>query len=161
MISYKIKKILIVLDYDPAALKVSDVGFKLAKDKEAEVILLHVIINLITYSLTYLKMQPLKFESIEDLKKISHNFTLKSKRHLGENMIQSIVKEGEFATSIFNSAEEMAVDVIVMGSQSTKWLEEMVMGKITHEALQQINIPLIIVPNGKQDKMNTLISLVD
>jgi len=60
MIQDKIKKVLIAMDYDPIALKVADVGFSMAKEMGAEVILLHIIMNLMTYSLTYLKMGSLK-----------------------------------------------------------------------------------------------------
>jgi nucleotide-binding universal stress UspA family protein len=131
----------------------------MAKAMDAEVVLLHVIINLVTYSLTYLKMDPLKLDSVEDLKQASQNFIEKSKRHLGDNMIQTIVKEGDFAASILNTANEMDVDIIVMGSHSTKWLEEIVMGRVTNEVLQQTNISLLIIPTRKQNRINTLISL--
>lgn len=155
----KIKKVLIALDYDPTALKVAEVGFNMAKAMGAEVVLLHVISNFVTYSLTYLKMNPLKLDSVADLKQASQDFIEKSKLHLGENMIQTIVKEGDFAVSILNTAKEMAVDIIVMGSHSTKWLEEIVMGRVTNQVLQQTAIPLFIVPTRRQDKTNTFISL--
>lgn len=153
------KKMLIALDYDPTALKVAEVGFTMAKAMDAEVVLLHVIINFVTYSLTYLKMEPLKLDSVDDLKQASQDFIEKSKRHLGDNMIQTIVKEGDFAASILNTASEMNVDIIVMGSHSTKWLEEIVMGRVTNEVLQHTDIPLLIIPTRKRNKINTLISL--
>jgi nucleotide-binding universal stress UspA family protein len=53
----------------------------------------------------------------------------------------------------------MAVDIIVMGSHSTKWLEEIVMGRVINEVLQHTDIPLIIIPTRKYDRINTLISL--
>jgi nucleotide-binding universal stress UspA family protein len=159
MIHDKVKRILIALDYHPTALKVAEVGFTMAKAMGAEVVLLHVIMNMLTYSLTYLEMGPLKLESVKDLEQASQDFLEMSKRHLGDNMIQTIVKQGDFAISILNTAKEMAVDIIVMGSHSTKWLEEIVMGRVTNEVLQQTSIPLLIIPTRKQDKMNTLISL--
>jgi len=159
MIQNKIKRILIAMDYHPTALKVAEVGFKMAKAMKAEVVLLHVVINMLTYSLTYLEMDPLKLESLKDLKQASQDFLEKSKKHLGDNMIQTIVKDGDFAVSILNTARELAVDIIVMGSHSTKWLEEVVMGRVTNEVLQKTKIPILIIPTKKRDNENTLISM--
>jgi nucleotide-binding universal stress UspA family protein len=153
------KKVLIALDYDPTSLKVAEVGFDIAKAMDAEIILLHVIINLVTYSLTYLKMDPLKLDTVQDMKQASQDFVEKSKLFLGDNMIQTIVKEGDFAESILHTANDMAVDMIIMGSHSTKWLEEIVMGRVTNDVLQQTKIPILIVPTRRQKEKSTLISL--
>ena len=159
MIQDKIKRVLIALDYDPTALKVANKGFTMAKEMGAEVILLHVIMNLVTYSLTYLKMDPLRLKSISDFKEASQDFLDIPKHRLENNMIQSIVKQGDFAVSILNAAKEMAVDLIVMGSHSSMWLEEIVMGRVTNEVLQQTRIPILIIPTKRRGKPYTFISL--
>ena len=155
----KNKKVLIALDFDPSALKVANIGFTLAKSMGAEVILLHVIINMLTYTLTYLKMGPMKLNSIEDFKLASKVFLDKSKLHPEVTMNQIIVKQGQFAESLLHAAKEMAVDIIVMGSHSSIWLEEIVMGRITNEILQQTQIPILIIPKNKNEKLHTFISL--
>jgi len=155
----RIKKVLIVLDYDKSALKVAEVGFNMAKKMGAEVILLHVIINMVTYSLSYLKMGQLQLESIEDMNIISKYFIDKSKLNSGNSMIQSVVKQGDFAVTLLDDAKKMAVDVIIIGSHNTIWLEEIVMGRVTKEELQQTRIPILIVPTKKHDKLYTFISL--
>lgn len=159
MIKDKIKKVLIALDYDHTALNVADVGFTFAKAMGAEVILLHVILNLMTYSLTYLKMDSLATESVRDLKIASQDFLHKPDLNNENNITHIVVKQGDFAVSVLNSAKEMAVDIIVMGSHSSMWLEEVVMGRVTNEVLQQTAIPLLIIPTRKLDKSNTFISL--
>lgn len=161
MANDKIKKVLIALDYDHTALNVADAGFTFAKAIGAEVILLHVMLNLLTYSLTYLKMDPLKAESVKDLKKASQDFLHKPKLNNQKNMIHTVAKQGDFAVSMLNAAKEMAVDIIVMGSHNSMWLEEVVMGRVTNEVLQQTAIPLLIIPTRKPDKSNTIISLGD
>ena len=159
MIQDKIKRELIALDYDPTALKVADRGFTMAKEMGAEVILLHIIMNLVTYSLTYLKMDTLKLKSVSDLKEASQDFLDIPKQRPGKNMIQTIVKQGDFAVSLLNEAKEMAVDLIIVGSHNSIWLEEIVMGRVTNEALQQNRIPILIIPTKKHGKPYTFISL--
>ena len=73
----------------------------------------------------------------------------KSKQHLGDKTIQTIVKEGDFANSILATAKEMKADLIVIGSHSRKWLENVLMGSVTEEVLHNTLIPLLIVPTKK------------
>jgi len=53
----------------------------------------------------------------------------------------------------------MTADIIIMGSQSSRWLEEIVMGRVTNELLQQTKIPILILPTKKNEKLFTYISL--
>lgn len=76
----KIKKVLIALDYGPTAQKVAEAGFSLAKSMGAEIILVHVILDLVYYSLSYLNMGPLQLESVEELKDASQKFLNKTLR---------------------------------------------------------------------------------
>jgi len=157
----KIDKILIALDFDPSSVKVAEAGFNLAKAMDAKVVLLHVKIQLVNYSLTYKKLGALNLESIEDLEVAAQNFIENSKNNLDESLIRTIVKEGDFAVSILDAAKEMKVDVIVIGSHSTRWVEEIVQGRVTNRVLQQSKIPLLIIPTSKNDKTNTFISQVN
>jgi nucleotide-binding universal stress UspA family protein len=153
------ERILIALDYDPTAQKVAEAGYSLAKAMAAEIILLHVISDAVYYSSSeyspmlgfegYIDMGPLQFNSDDALKKVSRLFLDKSKRHLGDTNIQTQVKEGDFAESILKTAKDSHVDIIVMGSHSRKWLEEIVMGSVTEKVLRHSLIPLLIVPTKK------------
>ena len=150
------KKVLIALDYNPTAQKVAEVGFSMAKSMKAEVILLHVITDPVLYSTAgyspimgfsgYMDMGPIQLESIDGLKNASLQYLEKSKQHLGDKSIQTIVKEGDFADSILETAKELHADIIVVGSHSRKWLENIVMGSVTEKVLHHTSIPLLIIP---------------
>jgi nucleotide-binding universal stress UspA family protein len=155
-----VKKVLIALDYDPTSQKVAEKGFALAKTMGAEVILLHVITDPIYYSspeyspimgFTGLNMAPLQLDNIDGLKKASAYFLEKTKKHLGDETIQAIVQEGDFAESILKTAKENHADLIVMGSHSHKWLEKIVMGSVTENVLNHTTIPLFIIPTKKHN----------
>jgi nucleotide-binding universal stress UspA family protein len=153
------KKILIAMDFHPSATKIIEAGLLMAETMEAKVILLYVKIKLVNYSLIYKKVGSLKLDSMADLELAAHSFLEKSKHHLDNNLIETIVKEGDFAEFFINTAKEMNVDMIVIGSHNAKWLEEIIMGRLTNESLQQNSIPLLIIPTRKNDNRNTLISL--
>ena len=154
------KKVLIALDYDPTAQKVAEQGYSLAKGMGAEVILMHVVNDLNYYTSTdfspimgyggYMdidKFQP----TIEALHAASLHFMEKSKHHLKDEAIQIIVKEGDVADTILETAKEVHANIIVMGSHSRKWLENIVVGSVAKDVLNNSKIPLYIIPTKKHD----------
>jgi nucleotide-binding universal stress UspA family protein len=157
----KIKKVLIALDYNPTAKKVAEVGFSMAKAMNAEVILLHVIADAVYYS--SLEYSPImgfsgktetaayQLDSVDGLKNASQQFLDESKHHLGDKAIITLIKEGDFADAILESAADLHADIIVLGSHSRKWLENIVMGSVTEKVLHHTTVPLFIVPTKKHD----------
>jgi nucleotide-binding universal stress UspA family protein len=152
----KINKVLIALDYDPTAQKVAEVGFSLAKAMGTEIILLHVIADATYYSaLEYSQVEGfanyMDFGSLQQdsMKKTAEHFLDKIKTHLGDKSIKTIAKEGDFAESILKTAKDLHVDIIIMGSHSRRWLENIIMGSVTEEVLHHTTIPLFIIPTKK------------
>lgn len=156
----KIKKVLIALDYDQSAKQVAEQGFSMAKAIGAEVILLHVITDLVYYASTeyspivgftgFSDQSLMQFEPKEGLEKATLQFLGKFKDQLGDENIQIVVKNGDFSKTILQTAKEMHADVIAIGTHSRKWLEDVVMGSVTQEVLHQTTIPLFIIPTGKK-----------
>ena len=161
MKSDKMKKVLIALDYNPTAQKVAEIGFSMAKAMKAEVVLLHVISDPLYYSSVeyspimgfsgYMETAQLQLNNVESLKKASLHYLDKSKTHLGDKTIKTMIAEGDFADSILKAAKELHADIIVMGSHSRKWLENVIMGSVTEKVLHNTSIPLFIIPTKKQN----------
>lgn len=153
------KKILIALDYDPTAQAIAEKGFMLAKAMGAEVTLLHVIADPVYYSSVnyspimgfsgYMDMEPMQTDITEALKKESLVFLEKSKQHLAGDSIKTLVTEGNFADSILVTAKEIDADIIVMGSHSRNWLNDILVGSVTEKVLHSSAVPLFIVPTKK------------
>jgi nucleotide-binding universal stress UspA family protein len=153
-------KILIALDYDPTAQKVAEAGYAYAKSLGAEVTLLHVINEPVLYYSKeyspimgfsgYLEAGKYELDSIEGIKDASHFYLDMVKRHLGDETIKTLVIEGDFSDEILKAAKKLKVDVIVLGSHSKKWLENIVMGSVTEKVLHHTSIPLLIVPTKKR-----------
>jgi nucleotide-binding universal stress UspA family protein len=156
MKNIQMKKVLISLDYDPTAEKVAEMGYALAKEMGAEVYLIHVISNMEYYTSTvyspimgYGDFGNVGLSTVytaEDLKKETQKYLDKSKDHLGDDKIQTIVVEGESADAILSVAAEIHADVIVMGSHSRRWLDKILVGSVTERVLHKSKIPLFIVP---------------
>ena len=156
-----IKKVLIALDYNPTAQKVAEIGYDFAKSLNAEITLLHVVNDETDFvSLGYSPIMGYAgyadnsyahMYDNEGLKKAATHFLEKSKKHLGDENIQTLVKDGEYAETILKTAKLMHSDVIVIGTHSRKWLENTIMGSVTEEVLRHCTIPLFIIPTKKND----------
>jgi len=158
----KTNKVLIALDYDPTAQKVAEAGYLLAKTMGAEVTLIHVIASVDYYSSysileTYPSTGIMGLGSSEaahlfdnSLTEAMTRFLEKSKKHLGDQNIKIVVKEGDFGQAILKTAKELKSDIIVMGSHSRRWLENIIMGSVTEDVLKHTTIPLFIIPTKKK-----------
>ena len=153
------KKILIALDYDPTSQKVIEAGHALGQAMGAEIILLHVIASTIPYtSIKYPKMgfggymniDPKQINLVDNsLRQASDDFLNQSKKHISDNNVQTLVQEGDTAETIIATAKKVNADIIVMGSHSRKWLEQITMGSVTEKVLRSTSIPTLIVPTKK------------
>ena len=153
------KQILIALDYDPTAQKIAEAGFQLAKSMGAEVTLLHVISDPVYYASRdyspimgftgYMDMGVIQKDSAEGLKDASVTYLEKTRKHLGDESIRILVKEGDFAGAIIKSAKEIHADMIILGTHSQKWLEKIVMGSVAEKVLNHTTIPVCLIPTKK------------
>jgi len=150
------KKVLIALDYEPPAQKIAETGYTLAKAMDAEIVLLHVLSDANYYaSLNYFpvmgyegfnNISTLPVENIDDLRKTAQEFLDKSKQHLNDDTITTVIKEGDFAEGIIATAAETNADVIVMGSHGRRGLDKMLMGSVAERVLHKSTVPLFIIP---------------
>lgn len=155
-----INKVLIALDYDPTAQRVAEAGYTLAKSLGAEITLLHVVLDPVYYSTPgyspimgfdgFIETVPMQFNSMEALKNASQVYLERSKQHLGDDAIKILVAEGDSAESILLAAKETHADIVVMGSHSKRWLEEILIGSVTEKVLHHASIPLYIVPTKRK-----------
>lgn len=157
----KPKKVLIALDFDPTAQKVAEAGYLLGKAIGAEIILLHVVADPLHYNAYkhftvmgfsgYDDTIPLILDGTKELKEESLKFLEKSKQHLADPKIKILVEEGDIAESILERARKLKADIIIIGSHSQKWLENIIMGSVAEKILKLSSIPLFIIPTKKRN----------
>ena len=63
--------------------------------------------------------------------------------------MNNLNKDEEVKNSILEAAKEVNADIIVIGSHSRRWLEEILMGSVTEKVLHHTLTPLLIVPTKK------------
>ena len=145
---------------DSTSQRVAETGYILAKTMKAEVNLLHVISNKV-YNYSRQELSHISGNSNElDLDR-SHsdnmdNQTIKvqafldeSKHLLGDRLIKTVIKEGNFCDEIINTGKELEADLIVMGAHGKNSFENTVLGSVTEKVLLKTSIPILIIPNPK------------
>lgn len=150
------KKVLIALDYYPTAQKVAEAGYEIARAMNAQVILLHVTSDASYYSsLNYSpimgfggfnSVDTVQTDNVEELAKVAQGYLNKSKRHLGDKKIQTVVKSGVLGETILNTASEVKADMIVLGTHSRRGLEKILVGSVAENVLRHSSIPVLIIP---------------
>ena len=154
------KKVLIALDYDPSSVKVAEKGYALAKTLGAKIVLIHVLYEPVYYSsLEYspivgfndpMNIGTFRTDTIQGLMEAAQHFLDKTKHHLADESIETILEKGETADSILKVAKKLKADIIVLGTHSRKWLENILMGSVTEHVLKHSTLPLFIVPTKKK-----------
>jgi len=148
----KIKKVLIAIDYDKTAEVVAEVGFKMAKAMNAEITLLHVLYEQPNYYVGTPAVYEFQFEFIESFKVSLLRFLNETKRRLGDDSINTVIKEGQIAQTIVDTAKEINADIIVIGTHSRNWFENIIMGNDAKAILKKTTVPLFIVPINTENK---------
>jgi nucleotide-binding universal stress UspA family protein len=155
------KKILIALDYNPTAQKIAEAGYELAKSMNAQIILMHVVADYTYYSSLdyspimgfdqFSNLGAVQIDSAMELEKAANEYLEKSRTHLGDTSIKTLVKDGDTGDAILEAAENLDVDLIVLGSHSRRGLDKILMGSVAEKVLRHSKIPLFIIPISEKD----------
>lgn len=120
-----------------------------------------------SYSLPYSKsnvlvsmQEKLQKDSLDELQKLKEQAISQSKySHLDIN-IES--RYGSFVSLISKLAEEMAVDIIVMGTKGASGLKEMFIGSNTLEVIHVSHCPVLVIPEKAENtKVNHIAMATD
>lgn len=148
------KKVLITLDYEPSATKVAEEGYKIAQALQAKTMLLHVVADASYYTAS--EYSPIMGFTgfgnldvnnfIQTLKEGAQNFLDESKKHLGDDTIETGIAEGDFATSILEFAKEHEADMIVIGTHGRRGINKLLMGNLAEKVLHDATVPVLVIP---------------
>ncbi len=150
------KKILIAIDYTPAAEKVAEAGYALAKAIRAEVVIVHVITEPAYYAMDYSPIMGYSggytsgtLEMADAIKKEAENFLAAAVKHLNDSSITTKVLEGDTTDAIIEYSKEWNADLIVLGSHSHHGLERLFGTHVASHVLKHSKIPLLAIPTDE------------
>jgi nucleotide-binding universal stress UspA family protein len=152
----EMKKILIALDNNVGAQKVAADGYELSQALHAHTILMHVTSDSTYYSSlnyspimgfdTFSNLDVEQTNAVDELKRTAQDYLDNAKLDLGDETIETVLKEGDYAENILQTAKEVKADIIVVGTHSRKGLDKVLLGSVVEKVLHHTTIPLLIIP---------------
>lgn len=151
------KKVLIAIDYHPVSEKVTNAGYELAQNLNAEVCLIHVMDDVGFYGAQYptfmgydgyTGMVP-DLDVAMEMRNIAEEFMDKAKQHLKDDNVKTHLAEGDTVKSIIQFGEDWGANVLVMGTHSHSVLEKLLLGTVAERILEKTKIPVYLVPVKK------------
>ncbi|MBS1742044.1 MAG: universal stress protein [Bacteroidetes bacterium] len=149
------KKVLITLDYSPAAQIVAETGYSIAQKMDASICIVHVITDAAWYAMDYSPIMGYQGgytsgtnEVLADIKQEAENFLNATAKHLGGSNITTKVLEGETTDAIIEYSKEWNADLIVMGSHSHHGLDRIFGTDVATYILKHAQIPVLAIPTA-------------
>ena len=149
------KKILVALDYSPASKNAFEYALLLAKDLKVELTLLNVVLPITDRG--DLPREIVAFAKANEqhrattlLKKLTTYYPNKdSAKFIQHNVqINYLVKEGIFASTIVQTAEDLGADLIIAGAKSSAIFSKIILGSTVQELIRKTTIPTLVIPEG-------------
>jgi nucleotide-binding universal stress UspA family protein len=139
----KIEKILLPVDGSEHSMNASRYAVDLAKQTEAEIVLIHC------YSSFPTMMEGKVFdESISDELKAAANKVLGPYQELlkkSDVPFTNEIIEGPTAEAINTVAKNEKCDIIIMGSRGCSDIKGLLLGSVTHRVLQTAPCPVLVI----------------
>lgn len=148
--------VLIALDNNAGAMRIAGLGYELAEALHAHTILLHVTSDATYYSsLNYTpilgydhfsNLDVVQSDTVSKLKNTAWDYLGNVKKNLGDETIETVIKEGDYTENILQMASDMKADIIVMGTHSRKGLDKVLLGSVAENVLHLATVPMFIIP---------------
>lgn len=144
------KKILVPVDFSNHAKYALEVASTIAKKQNAEIILLHML-GLSQAHLTKNEGEEVA-EAIYYMKLAEKRFNdLKSQPFLEGVSVSEIVQNYKDFNEINEVANELGIDLIIMGSHGSKGFSEVFVGSNTEKVVRTSEVPVMVIKNQITD----------
>ena len=141
------KKIIVPIDFSEHSEYALETAAVLAKKNNAEIIALHMLE--ISETILTKGEEDLQVETIFFLKLAKKRFDeFLDKDYLKDVTITPIVKHFKVFSEVSDVAKKHDVDIIIMGSQGTGGIKEVLIGSNTEKVVRHSDIPVLVVKHN-------------
>jgi nucleotide-binding universal stress UspA family protein len=142
------KRVLIVTDDSPSALKAAKCGYELAKQLGAKVALMGVVDQSLTEGNVDAGIFP--DQAAHELKKDMEEYLHGVAKDYGNGIDTEIfAPEGDVKDTVIQMCREWKADMIIAGTHGRKGLNRLLMGSMAEGILRDAKVPVFIVPMDK------------
>ncbi|MGD8353223.1 MAG: universal stress protein [Pseudomonadota bacterium] len=143
--SQPIRKILVPVDFAASSNKAFLHAREMVKWWEGELHVIHVLDTEFLSGAVHITIEPLD-ESVSKWKKRAEE-KLKNIYHVGGEELEGEIhiRQGKPHEEILKLADELGVDMIVMGSHGRKGLERAIFGSVAEKVARMCKVPILII----------------
>jgi nucleotide-binding universal stress UspA family protein len=156
------KTILIPVDFSDYSIRACELGFHHAHDIQAEVLVLHAYFSPYATSDTFVFNEAFNYpvaavdnanllqkKSQEDLAKFQSFVEQKiADKEWPDVKFTCVLKEGLPEEEILNSSKQIQAEMIIMGTRGKNRKDADLIGSVTAEVIDTVNIPLLAIPEN-------------
>ena len=142
--AFKLKRILVPLDFSACSQKALQYAVPLARQFDAELELLHVVEPYPPIA----ELTPVTLETTEDGRQ---DLERVRKSIPGEVSTRTSVRSGAPAGEIVDAANDLAVDLIVISTHGRTGLAHALMGSTTEKVVRHARCPVLVVREREQE----------
>ncbi|MBE0617752.1 MAG: universal stress protein [Proteobacteria bacterium] len=143
-----VRTILVALDLGSESARVASWAETLAKAMGARVVALHVVVGLedvVDFEFPYVSYE----EDFADLNtKAAASLERFAKEHLKGVTVTARNADGKPARAILHAAQEVAADLIVVGTHEGRFIQRAVYGSPAQQVILKTSVPVVAVPLG-------------
>ncbi|AFK04949.1 UspA domain-containing protein [Emticicia oligotrophica DSM 17448] len=142
----RIKNILVPTDFSNSAKNALEVGIALAKRHSAQLHILHVIIP---QYISYIGEVDIPYDNWNDLEKISKNKLLETSKSIIKKHkinVVNFIDIGIVSESIEKYASKLHIDLVVMGMNGMRGINEHFVGRNTFQVIKNAICPVFAIP---------------
>jgi nucleotide-binding universal stress UspA family protein len=147
------KKLLLLTDFSVSAMHAAEYAHNLACQIRADIVLCNIV-NVPANDILAATVWPvydynvLMEESAGDLKRLSTHLKNQNKNAAFKPKISAINKDGLIADTVIELADQLDINMVVMGTHTDNGLKTFIMGDHAKDMIDATNKPLLLVPQG-------------
>ncbi len=138
---FKLRKILVPVDFSQCSAKALAYAIPLAQQFDAELTLLHVL----PAQPPIAEMGPIDVIGLEESRKELAALETKVKAELAPERVFHVMRAGAPDTEIIRAAKEMGMDLIVVSTHGRTGLGRVLMGSVAEKVVRHAGCPVLVV----------------
>ena len=140
-----LKKILVAIDGSPQSLKALDIAIDMARRFESRLYIIHVIEEQ-KYMLA-INYPPAYPEMVDSLLKSAKELLDDATKKAVEQGInaEQLLERGDAASKIIDAADNLGVDMIVMGSRGLRGITKFLLGSVSERVVKYSKRPVMVI----------------
>jgi nucleotide-binding universal stress UspA family protein len=145
---FALRKILVATDFSPTAAAALDHAAELAKQFEAEILLLHVL-PILSFHVHFPVEVPLPGDWVESVRQRANADLAKEAARVKQVKVTTQLRDGQVPESVVSAVADFKADLVVIGTHGRRGLTHAMLGSFAERVVRHSPVPVLTVRAAK------------